>query len=240
MGEAELHKEWRDQCEQITAWEDAVSLATTLVEKESLTQWHLGDLANRVARLNGRDPLIKEKVDTLKKFAKEVRIPFSTVRQAAKVSEAVEPGLRATSLSFTHYRVIVRKGMLGDDITRWLQAAEDGNWTTPELERRLNEEAGKQRAVQPKRAAAWLATFSKRLQQYTWDEIEEALDQSYDADGDQIITDLPDAKRLLGLYQRVVNKNCNVVLCPACDGCGILEPTPCKKCGGTGTTGRKG
>jgi hypothetical protein len=70
------------------------------------------------------------KDDTIGKFAKEVKRTPRRIRQYAQTYRVFENGKRFPSLSFHHHTVAAQ----ADDPTAAMQKAEDGEWSTRELE----------------------------------------------------------------------------------------------------------
>jgi hypothetical protein len=133
-----------DIIREVQSWDEAVSVGIDLVAYGSDADWHLGELANRVAALQPTSDNMEGKTKTLAAFAREIRQSYAVVKNASITARHVTEEMRSECecLSFGHWREIVRKGVRGGDINHWAELAELEGWSVSRLRMKLREETG--------------------------------------------------------------------------------------------------
>lgn len=141
--------DYQRMLDSIVSYDEAVSFGADCIEQHALSNWALGDLAARVARLRPDDPLVEEKAATLRKFAAAIGEKYARVRMLAAISHAVPPEDRSPALSHSHYRVLVQAGFERSVLLSWAARAEDLGWNSAALAREVTKvRAGTKRGTQ--------------------------------------------------------------------------------------------
>ena len=110
-------------------WEEAITIGQQLRQLKELSQWAIGDLANRVASEYG---------DTaIGKFSYAIGLERKTVREYMRVSRKYQPTIRMAVLSFRHHQIALQS----DNPKKMLVKANDKNWTTRELYKAVKEQS---------------------------------------------------------------------------------------------------
>jgi hypothetical protein len=107
------------------SWEEAVSKGQDLRSAKDNSQWDLGDLSLEVDTAYGQD--------SLDKFANDIGINKKSLQQYRRVSAAFTKEQRNPYLSHRHHLLLVPQ----EDRLKWLELANDNNWTVSQLEREL-------------------------------------------------------------------------------------------------------
>ena len=123
----------------VASWDEAVSVGIDLSSYGSEAHWMLGDLALRVVTLKPEDPLLDQKVRTLKTFSGAIKQSYEVVKDATRTARFVPPDLRAEypMLYFGHWREIIRRGLRGPDMVAWASRAAENGWTATHLAKEL-------------------------------------------------------------------------------------------------------
>jgi hypothetical protein len=108
-------------------WDEAVSVGLQLRHLKELSQWAIGDLANRVSREYGEN--------SIGKFAYAIGLEKKTVWEYMRVARKYEKSMRIDILSFRHHQIALRS----DEPKRWLKQANDKNWSSNQLYKAIKE-----------------------------------------------------------------------------------------------------
>jgi hypothetical protein len=123
--------------ESLVSFEEIADAARLVAADLDTGRFTLGDIANRCARVYGRD--------SLGQLATEIRVAKrQTLFEYAKVAARFEVSARAefveAGLTFSHFRAAVRAK---DDAELWLARAADENWNVAEMARAIAAAIGK-------------------------------------------------------------------------------------------------
>jgi hypothetical protein len=109
-------------------WDEAVSVGQELRRLKELSQWAIGDLANRVAEEYGSD--------SIGKYAYAIGLEKKTVWEYMRVARKYKESMRIDFLSFRHHQVALRT----DEPDKWLERANDKNWSSNQLYKAIKEQ----------------------------------------------------------------------------------------------------
>jgi len=109
-------------------WEEAVSVGMQLRQLKELSQWAIGDLANRVAREYGDD--------SIGKYAYAIGLEKKTVWEYMRVARKYKKSIRIDILSFRHHQIALQS----DEPDKWLEQANDKNWSSNQLYKAIKEQ----------------------------------------------------------------------------------------------------
>lgn len=135
--------EWARTIAGVRSFDEAVSVGVDLLLTASDSNFYIGDLALRLSELDPDDDDGEEKKSrTLADFAREMRLDYSRVKEAVRVARAVEMGVRASfrGVLYSHFRSMVRFGVVGSDLVAWAKRVQDENMTVAQLEAALVQE----------------------------------------------------------------------------------------------------
>jgi hypothetical protein len=108
-------------------WEEAITIGQQLRHVKELSQFAIGDLANRVGREYGED--------SIGKFAYAIGLEKKTVWEYMRVARQFEKSNRIDYLSFRHHQIALRT----NNPQATLKEANDKNWTTIDLYKAVKE-----------------------------------------------------------------------------------------------------
>lgn len=133
----------RQMIDEISSWDEAISLGCEIVTIES--DWHylLGELAQRLAGLESINADTSEKkTQTLRAFSKEIGQSYEVVKDAHRVAMHVDRDVRTRfqKCSFGHWREIVRSGIRGPGVERWAEEVESNSWSVSQLRKVLHDQ----------------------------------------------------------------------------------------------------
>lgn len=131
---------------QAYKWEDFVSLWTICEEAEQAVQWYKGDIANKVAMIHGES--------SLGKFAHDVNVPYFTMVALRRTSRAFEISKRLPKLTWAHHFIASqvdsfdkdKQDFTTNDRFKWVEKADDENWSTVRLRKEIAEYKAKENA----------------------------------------------------------------------------------------------
>ena len=105
------------------SWEEYVSVGIEAREQKDNSQWELGDLACGIEKDYGND--------TIGKFANEIGVNKSTLKNYVQISKSFRKVPRGTFsiLSYSHFREIAPL----EDKEYWLEQASDNDWSVEQL-----------------------------------------------------------------------------------------------------------
>ena len=109
-------------------WDEAITVGQQLRKLKELSQWAIGDLANRVAREYGKN--------SIGKFAYGIGLEKKTVWEYMRVARKYEKSMRIDILSFRHHQVALRS----EEPKEWLRQANDKNWSSNQLYKAIKEQ----------------------------------------------------------------------------------------------------
>jgi hypothetical protein len=108
-------------------WEEAVTIGQQLRHVKELSQFAIGDLANRVSREYGET--------SIGKFAYAIGLEKKTIWEYMRVARQFEKSARIEYLSFKHHQIALRT----DNPQAVLKEANDKNWSTIDLYKAVKE-----------------------------------------------------------------------------------------------------
>lgn len=108
-------------------WDEAVTVGLQLRRLKELSQWAIGDLANRVAREYGKN--------SIGKFSYAIGLEKKTVWEYMRVARKYEKSIRIDILSFRHHQIALGS----DEPRKWLKRANDKNWSSNQLYKAIKE-----------------------------------------------------------------------------------------------------
>ena len=109
-------------------WDEAVTVGQQLRKLKELSQWAIGDLANRVSREYG--------TNSIGKFSYAIGLEKKTVWEYMRVSRKYQQSIRIDFLSFRHHQIALRS----DEPKTWLKRANDKNWSSNQLYKAIKEQ----------------------------------------------------------------------------------------------------
>lgn len=198
--ESHEYREWFRTLSSLTSFDECVSVGIGLSETASDANFRIGDLANYVVQVApGIDGDIVSKKTTMSEFSKGIRIDYSRVKEAARVARAVELGVRTSfrGCMYSHFRAMVRYGMVGTDLVKWASEVEDKNLSVKALEGAMHEAIKGEGRDGGKRADDWLAKTGEAAMRLK----EEDIRQCYEARDGVIADDILAIQQVLDLFQ---------------------------------------
>jgi hypothetical protein len=176
----------------IQSWDEAVSVGIDCLQAESDSAWTLGDLANLIAKIRPNDKYLRGKTSTLKKFAGELNISYSSLRKYALTSMHVESGLRTSLPTMTHghWREIIGRGHRGSEAIEWAMKADEERWAVTRLRRELRS------GVDVPHAVRWLKSMAATARRIGYEDV----DACFRADPEDVSGEVEDIQQVLGWF----------------------------------------